>query len=412
MTRRLLTFVSIQQNLPKILFLTLLFSLYQPFTAAQVSEAQQAEAARPLRLGETIGRELSGGQSHTYTIQVAAGTYMRMLIAPQEIAITSSLFAGSSAAEVGVAHYPSGRGLRFLSVIAETSDNYRLEIRPSVDDAKAGRYEVKIEELRPATEQDKIRCAAEKAEDEGRVTMLETVQAVRQATGRHEEALRLWRLSGDRKSELRVLVYLSTEYKLLGEKQTALEYHKLAIELARKLGDHYHEANLILGFGEMHYSLGETQKALDAFHQARQLFKNHAKKYGEALAVYDIGAVLFNLGELTSALSYLEEALPAFSSFGDVFSECKTLDAIGKIHAHMGDRQKAVEFYNRALAVARTSKSVLVEAFSLGNLGNLYFESGDRQKALDFFEQSLTLCKTVAHSRCEGDALRRIGELA
>jgi CHAT domain-containing protein len=409
MSGRLLTFLPIRPFAKKMLFLTLLACLYQPIGYAR---SQQADTPRPLTMGAPVSREISVGQTHPYTINVAAGTYLRFLITPQDIKIDSSLFAGESAKEVGVAHYPSGRGLRFVSLVAETAGDYRLEIRLSEKEAKAGRYEVKVEELRPATEQDGIRCAAEKAEFEGLVTTFETIEAIRLGISRHEEALQLWRKLGDEKGELRMLVYLTTQSKFIGERQKSLEYLQPAIELARKLGDHYQGANMMMAFGEIRYSLGETQKALDAFHQARQIYKSLGKKYGESLAVYDIGVVLLNLGELTNGLSYLNEALPAFETYGDVFKQCLTLHAIGRGHALLGDRQKALGFYNRAVAAARTTQTATVEAFSLSNLATAYYESGDKQKAFDYFEQSLKLCKVSAESRCEGDALKKMGDIS
>jgi CHAT domain-containing protein len=409
MSARLLRFAPMRQY---ALFLTLLVCLHQPVAdAARLNPARQADTVRPLIMGTPVSRELSGEQTHSYTVNVAAGTYLRLLITPQDMDIESSLFAGESTTDVGTAHYPRGVGERFVSLVAETSGDYRLEIRPTDKGAKAGRYEVKIVELRPATEQDSLRCAAEKAESEGRVVMFETIQAIRLGISKHEEALQLWRKLGDEKSVLRMQVYISTQYKRTGDRQKSLEYLKPAIELARKLGEHYHEANLIIGFGEIYYSLGETQKALDCFYQARQIFKNHSKKYGEALAIYDIGVLLLNLGELTNGLSYLEEALPTFETFGDVYRQTLTLHAIGKSHALLGDKQKALEFYNRTVAVARTSQSVMVEAFALGNLATAYYESGDKQKALDFFEQSLKPCKVAAESRCEGDALKKMADI-
>jgi CHAT domain-containing protein len=379
--------------------------------AEHLMPRQQTAATQELSLNAPIERQLQSGETHLYKISLTAGTYMRVLITPRDINIKSKLLAENSSANVGVVYYPNMHGIHFVSLVTETSGEYRLEI--GLADNKAGRYEVKLVELRPATEEDKIRSAAEKSETEGiRFVPAESAQDTWQAISKYEEALAHWRKLKDSKSELKLLVYLGTNYKLIGERQAALEYFNQAIDMARTLGDSYQEANLMLGLAEIHNAMGEYQKALDLSHQARQLFKSSSKKYGEARAVASIGVFLFNLGEINSAVLYLEEALPVFSSFGDIFSESQVLNTLGKSYVLLGNQQKGIEFYNRALAVARTSKSIMVEAFSLINLGGVYFQAGDKQKALDSFEQSIKLCRASFDARCEGDALKKIGDIA
>ena len=63
---------------------------------------------------------------------------------------------------------PNGtQGPEPVSLVAEITSSYRLAVRSLEKDARAGRYEVKIEELRSATTQDKARIAAERAFAEG-----------------------------------------------------------------------------------------------------------------------------------------------------------------------------------------------------------------------------------------------------
>jgi CHAT domain-containing protein len=379
--------------------------------AASMNSLQQAGTAQELVLNAPIERQLKVGETHRYKISPSAGIYLRVLITPQDININSKLVAENSSADIGIAFYPGGHGAHFVSLIAETSGEYQLEI--GLADNKAGRYEVKLVELRPATKEDKIRNAAEKSETEGiRLAPADTIVETRQAISKYEEALAHWRKLKDRKSELRLLGYLGTTNKQIGERQAALEYLSQAIVIAGELGNSYQEATMKMALAYIYSGRGEYQKALDLFHQARQIFKNSSKKYGEALAVSSIGTLLFELGEINNALPYFEESLPAFSLFGDAFGESRILNALGKSYTLLGNQQKGIEFYNRAIAAARKSESVMVEASTSGNLGNLYFQAGDKQKALDFFEQTLKLCRTSTDVICESDALKKIGDVA
>ena len=50
-----------------------------------------------------------------------------------------------------------------LSLVAEVSGAYRLNVRSLEKGASAGRYDLRLEELRTATEADRTRVAAERA---------------------------------------------------------------------------------------------------------------------------------------------------------------------------------------------------------------------------------------------------------
>jgi CHAT domain-containing protein len=385
-----------------------------PASAASLVVANQSPEARELVSHAPIERELKGGEAHTYTITLAAGSYLRLVIAPKDIELRTKLFAPVGLEEVGVTTIPDGIGLRSIALVAESSGSYRLEIRPMENEAKAGRYEVKIEELRSATEPDRVRVAAEKATNEGFLlaSSASTAEQKRQGIAKYDEALALWRQIGDRNGELRVLVRLNVSSRLIGELRTALDYNQQAIQIAQVMGDRYQEANMTVVRGLLHRSLGENQKALDAFNQARQLFKSLAKNYGEATAVYNIGLTLMYLGQWQDALPYFDEALPTFSTSGDHGAECHLLNSIGLIYRHLGDMQRAIEFYNRALAITRTHNFRNTEAYSLLNLGDANLELGDPQKALEFYEQAVKLSRAYGSAVSAGDALKAIGEAA
>jgi CHAT domain-containing protein len=361
-----------------------------------------------------VAGELRSGEVHVYKINLSAGTYLRLLITPLDINVQPQLFAPGGSEDIGVSFVPTEKGTRSVSLIAESSGSHRLEIRLAEESATAGRYEVKIEELRPATEQDRGRVAAEKAEGEGTTLLnrVNTSEQVRQGIAKYEEALALWRKIEERKGEMRVLNLLNIQLRKIGEPQTALEYTRQAIQIAGALGDRYQEANSLISLGVLYRSSGENQKALDTFHHARQLFKDLSARYGEAIAVYHIGATLRRIGEQQEALRYVEEAVAVFDSLGDRRGQCNALNSLGQIYLALGDKQKAIEFHSRALEIARNRKSLDIEAYSLGNLGNAYGDLGDKQKALDFYEQAVRLAGVIGDHLGEADGLKLIGDIA
>ncbi len=399
-------------GLCSLLFVTAMLSPSVPADAAILQSPQQSEDVRTLTAEAPIVRELSGGQTHTYQIILGAGQYLRIGVAPRGIDIRPELLAPDSQKVIGVYSFPTSTGQRTISLITEASGNYRLTLRPLRNDAKAGRYEVKIEALHQATEQDKLRIIAESAELEVFRARDETVEKMRLRTAKIEEALAIWRQIGDRRGELRTLTIIGNRYRRIGEPLTAMKHYQEAVRIAHELGDSYQEANLLLNFGHIHSDQGNYQAALETYDRARQIFASQSRRYGEAIAMMSIGANYRLLGETQRSLEYYQQALPAFSSLNDIDNECSALNGIGDIYRRMGQMQQALDFHHRALALARKYRAVTIEALTLGFIGDVYLNLGERQKALESYAERLKLCRAVGNRVCEATTLGSLGNLS
>src|SRR5215831_11172368 len=348
--------------------------IFWPLNPATHVAARQGEDARDLFPGRRVERDLHGGETHHYKITLNVGDYLRVFINPnpQSTKIRSQLLAPGGSSDVGVYFLPTGGQERYVSLIAEVSGDYRLEIRPDESGGGPEHYEITVEEMRPATEQDRTYVSAESAEYQGMVLLRgqgkEPGNAWQEGIHKFEEALQLWRRCGDHKGELRVLNRIGVINGDLGEPDVALRYFKEAIQAAERPGDGYQQANSMMGLGRIYRRLGGYQKALDSFNQARSIFKSLSKRFGEATAIFSVGLVLQDLAEYQDALARFEEALPTISSLGDHYAEAAILNSMGMIYCDLGDPQKAVELHSRSLSIAAADKQMDVQAISLGLL--------------------------------------------
>ena len=133
-------------------------------------------------------------------------------------------------------------GSETISAIAEATGAYRIEVRSVEKTAKTGRYEIKIEELREATAEDKYRVAGEPIFREAKQLQDGTLEAKRKSIEKYHEALELYRRASDRKGEAQTLNSIGTVYWSLGEMQKALEKYNEALPLRRAVGDRSGEA--------------------------------------------------------------------------------------------------------------------------------------------------------------------------
>src|SRR5262249_9000909 len=119
----------------------------------QPAVQQNQQEATTLELGRPIERELGAGQKHTYGITLTEGQFFRIEI--REISL-----------EVGVVlHWPNGDALnpwtpygapfaiKPVSEVAKENGTYKIDVYAGAN--SAGKYEIRITELRAATAQDR-----------------------------------------------------------------------------------------------------------------------------------------------------------------------------------------------------------------------------------------------------------------
>jgi tetratricopeptide (TPR) repeat protein len=160
---------------------------------AQASAAPKAQAdqdARPLAVGQSIERNLASGQSNLYKITLAAGQYLNAVVEQYGIDVVVTLFGPDGKQLIDIDSSRGALGLEPVLLIVETGGDYRLAVRPLEKDAAAGRYEIRIIELRHATEQDRALVEAHKLFNES--VSLRDQGKYAEAIQLAERALAIW----------------------------------------------------------------------------------------------------------------------------------------------------------------------------------------------------------------------------
>src|SRR6266508_3877052 len=311
--------------------------------ASEHGAAQSAQESVSLEPGKPVERELSGGQSHFYKITMISGQYSHIVVEQRGIDVAVALFTpdGKKISEVDSEHLIEGS--ETVSVIAGASGAYLIGVRSPEKTAKAGRYEIKVEELRAATAEDKYRVAGEVIFREAERLKDGTLEDRRKSVEKYHEALDLYRRASDRNGEAQTHSSIGEVYYLLGETQKALEKFNEALPLRRAVGDRTGEAYTLNNIGEVYRLLGEMQKALEKYNEALPIFRTVGDRSGEAVMLNNIGLVYRLLGETQKALEKFNEALPIMRAIGDRNGEAVTLTNIGVVYQSLGEMRKALE---------------------------------------------------------------------
>ncbi|HEY6805285.1 MAG TPA: CHAT domain-containing protein [Pyrinomonadaceae bacterium] len=372
---------------------------------------QDQSSTYTLVVGPPLVREMKGGEQHTYQVSLSAGQYMRFVVDQKGIDVVVALLGADGKPLLEVDNNLSGtRGMEAVSLVAEVSGTYVFNVRSLEKGAAAGRYEVRIEDLRTATEIDRTRIAAERSYFAAAQLQGErTAESRRKAIEQYAEALRLMRAAGDQRGEGMTLTNIGTVYNLLAEQQKALEYLDQALTIWRAIGDRHLEAITLLINARVNYALGEPQKSLESSLLALPVMRLVEDQSGEAGTFTMIGTVYRLMGEPQQALDHFAQALPLWRAVGDRRNEATVLNNMGTVYNLLGEPEKAFHYFEQVLPVARAIGDRRVEAITLGNMGNVYNLLDEPEKALEQLDQALALAREIGDRRIEAGILTHIG---
>jgi CHAT domain-containing protein/Tfp pilus assembly protein PilF len=371
--------------------------------------APSAQESISLEPGKPVERELSGGRSHFYKVSMTSGQYLQIAISQRGIDVLVALYTPDGKKIDDADVDKSTEGGEAISAIAEAAGAYIVEARSAVKTAQTGRYEIKVEELRAATAEDKYRVAGETVFREAERLGNGTLEAKRKSIEKYQEALDLHRRAGARDWEAVTLNSIGMIYNSLGETQKALEKFNEGLPLWRAVGDRNGEALALNNIGGVYRSLGEMQKALEKLNETLPILRAVGDRSLEAVTLNNIGGVYQSLGETQKALEKFNEALPLRRAIGDRRGEAVTLNNIGGVYQSLGETQKALEKFNESLLLRRRMGDRNGEARTLDNIGLVYRSLGEMQKALEKFNEALPISRAVGDRRVEGVTLNSIG---
>jgi CHAT domain-containing protein len=375
------------------------------------SDAQVSKVVGALQSGTPVEEALSGGESHSYRVQLEANQYLRVMVEQKGIDVAMTLFSPDEArlAEIILPHTLQGR--KVIIAVTEQSGNHRLEVRSQKKDAAAGRYEVKILDLREATAEDKTRVVVRKLVADAMALRLKgTAQSVTKAIEKLQETLPLSRSIRDRYGESEALANMGAAYLVLADYQKAIEMFTLALAIWQATGDRQGQAVAYVSIASAQNGLGEWEKVIETLKKALLINQAQGDRTMEAITLSSISSFYFRVGDTEKALEYANLSLPIRREVGDRGGEVSTLSIIGSSYRASGDLRKAIEVYEQALAL-RPLADRRAEATLLGNLGSAYAAMGDTQAALDYLKQALPLSREAGDRRLEAGALRGFGEV-
>jgi CHAT domain-containing protein/Tfp pilus assembly protein PilF len=376
--------------------------LHQQPTKAS-SEKVDKQDVRPLEAGQPIRRELAGGQQHSYQIRLSADQFLKVAVEQDGIDVSVQVLGPDGKQIMEFNSEIRTRGQESVSLVAEAAGDHLLTVRSRQKAAPPGGYDILIEELRAATEDDR---------------------ALYKAQGLYREAIGLIRLSKYDEAIRLTEQLLAIRERILGteHRDVAAAINMLAVNYWRK-GDYtkaeplYERALAIVEkvLGPEHPRVAATLDNLAVLYDVKGSYERAEPLHRRALAIQekalgpehpDVAVYINNLAIFYNIRCDYDKAEPLFQRslaiaekvLGPEHPEvARPLNNLANLYSDKGDYAKAELFYRRALTI--WEKALGPEhpevANTLNNLALLYSDRGEYGKAEPLYGRALAIQEKV-----------------
>jgi tetratricopeptide (TPR) repeat protein len=209
--------------------------------------------------------------------------------------------------------------------------------------------------------------------------------------------------------EGRLLGTVGAAYDHLGNSERAIELYEQALVIFRDTGNRRGEGADLGNLAIAYQRIGQFERAIELYEQALVIDREIGDRRGEGADLGNLGLAYRRLGQLERAIEFNEQALVIAREIDDRRGEGTTLGNLGNAYADLGQVERAIEFLEQQLVIDREIGDRRGEGNALGNLGGAYHSLGQFDRAIDFCEQHLVIARETGDRRGEGSALCNLG---
>ena len=372
-----------------------------------VADQTSSVVSQKLEQGKPVTRNIAEGETHSYGLTLKAGEFVHVIIRQLGINVSTTLLAPDGKKLVEADSPLSTQEPEWITYLASSAGDYRVDVRTVDKGVPAGQYEIEIDEQRTRKDGDENRVSAEIAFNEA--TQLFREKNYRNAIVKYQEAQAIYHQASRRVEEAVTLNSLARSSGFLNDYQTAIERYKAALQIYRDNKDVNGEGITLHALGSAYVNLDQYDEGIANLEQALQARRKTGYRFGEAATLLNLGLAYSRSGRQEKAIDNYELALKIFREVKDRSSEGRTLSNIGLAYNLISQYDKAIEYYEQALKLSRELKDRLGEARALGNLGKVCYDRSRFEDSIKYSEQAVIVFKEVNDQGGQGVALNNIG---
>jgi CHAT domain-containing protein/Tfp pilus assembly protein PilF len=374
--------------------------------------------AGPERTAVLFQSSALGSDPHTYSFHLKPGWLLHLSLEQQGADVLARVLAPDGRELFRVDSPTGSKKSEEVWLVADSKGIHRVVVEPWP--GSEGRYEARLRAHRPATHEDRVNAAAERAyqlayqgeadapRDWLEERYLEAARAweslgkmEREADARYRlgriraerrdwwgalEALcrarELFHLVGVRRSEVLALEGIAEAYQTLGELEKARRVRKEVLLRWKSLGETRNVVASSYHLCQLAHLAGRAWEALKCYERVRQGWRELGDRHEEGMVGVDIGTLYTSLGDLDRALESFREALALLPEGSP--ARGTALTQIGSVYLRAGLSWRALAWFKKARASGG-------QASALSGMGLAWQRLGQPARALPLFQRALTL---------------------
>lgn len=387
--------------------------------------------------GNPVTVQLSGGEARSYQITLQKGDFARITVDQINIDLTLNL-QDVDGKQIAICDQENrNQGREKLEFIADKMGYYRLDIRPALKSAVAGRYEVRLEQIRTATETDRLIFnassgfrEAERLEQEGNYDdalplVEQTLQIFEQTwgvenvdyaralnlianiyTGKkdyakaeplYQRALKIREsvLGAEHPDVAASCNDMARFYSLTEDtaKTESFALRALTIRESTLDSNHFYTGYALHDYGRYLFDSQKYGKAEEILKRAlaileKSLNEDHPQY---AMALHSLGILYDTTGNFNSSIQLYKRELSSKEKANgkDSLPVARVLYYIARVNYRRGEYDEAEALYQRALDINEKLKNENGILSAQANLANIHSARGDYQRGEEMYKQIL-----------------------
>ena len=352
-------------------------------------QESSSAAARELKAGQSIERQINAQDRHEYRISMRRGQVLFVDLIELDFNARIELIRTRDGKIVATSDMGGGFEREAVIFIAPEEATYLVRVTAGEDETDAGAYRLTARLNDSVTADDQIRSQAqERFMSAAALNRQGDPDKIREALQQWEETVALWRKAGDRYWEAHTLTRIGAAHRSLLEPRKAIPFFDQSLLIAGELGD---KRLLGLRLVEMGVAIAATdrQKAKEYYNRALELFKAEESNVGMAMSWYWLGDISKQSSDQTKALEYFSESLRTAQEAHRKGWEANALYGLGDVAQSQNSNPKALELFSQALAIWKTAKNNTGQGLALARIGKIYLAGNEIEKALDCLNRAV-----------------------
>ena len=360
-----------------------------------------------LTLGDSRSFDLSRSRRASFSISVQSRTVAHLRLDQLDGDVKANIFGpNETVREVDAFDF----GTESVTILAEVSGNYRIEVVPAAKSIGVVKGTILFESVEALKAEDDQETYAEDLATKSKKTThdgTELTEAV-QTAGRSLEA---WRVLGAPFSVARTHLRLGDIYFRHNDWGQARAAYREAEQLCTTLSNLRCEAEAANNVGLSALNLSDVEEALSEFEIASAGWNRLHMVFGEAVTRSNLGLLYWQTSEWQQALREYQRARDLFKRLSPL-SYARVLNNLGLVYMSMAEFDRAAAYFTHALSLRPSDKASRREAgrFQL-NLGRAHMLAGRLGPALVDEQKALVTLESVQDTTGIADVYNNLGQI-